>query len=192
MKLIYIVLFAIMISTPSYATWVRSYIKKDGTFVSGHYRRTRGLGGGNSLRYSPNPHKGSLIIQKPNDPIFKYPLDCKNSVITTDENVLNNNGYTYIKPPKTSTPQHVNSWLKIYKNAAILNGDLSYFNKAQYISQFKEGKILEDYIRQEFIYCSEESCFVKWLSEKWHWDSINKKIDNVYNYLNQMKGKYNE
>ena len=82
--------------------------------------------------------------------------------------------------------------LKIYKNAAILNGDLSYFNKAQYISQFKEGKILEDYIKQEFIYCSEESCFVKWLSEKWHWDSINKKIDNVYNYLNQMKGKYNE
>lgn len=187
MKLFYIILFSIIISEPSYATWVRSYVKKDGTFVSGHYRRSKGFGGGNGLGYHPNLHKGSLIVQKPNGLIFKYPLNYKNSVITTDENVLNNNGYTYIKPPKISNPQPMNNWLKIYEKAAILNGDLSYLNKAKYIFQFKEGELLGDYIKQEFIYCSEESCFVKWLSEKWHWNSINKKIDNIYSYLNQIE-----
>lgn len=195
MKLFYIILFAVMISTPTYATWVRSYVKKDGTFVSGHYRRSKTSFGGFDTRYSPSLYKGSLVVQKPNDTILKYPLDCKNSVITTDENILNS-GYTHINFPKIpsniSNPQPTNSWLKIYKKAAILSGDLSYLNKANYISQFEEGELVGDYIKHEFIYCSEESCFVKWLSETWYWNSINRKIDNVYNYLNQTKGKYNE
>ena len=184
-KILLFLMLSFILSPPTNAAWVRSYIKKDGTFVSGHYRRSRGISSGGGLGYFPNPHKGSLVVHDSHNPIFKYPLDCKNSVITTDENILDNNGYTYINPPQIPNSKLTNTtnWLNIYKKAAILNGDLSYLDKAKYISQFKDGELLWDYIQQQFIFCHEEACFVKWMSERWNWDSINKKIDNIYNYI---------
>lgn len=176
MKLFYIILFAVIISTPSYATWVRSYVKKDGTFVSGHYRRPRGYGRSLNTYY---PASTSYLNRKYHCP--------ENSVITTNEHIIGN------KPSFSPANEHrytIPSWLGIYKKAAVFNSDTSHINKAEYLYKFKELNILKQIIKQSIPLCHDEKCIATKIKEQPYWNIINKKIDNVYFNLNLRKPIY--
>lgn len=166
------------------ATWVRSYVKKDGTFVSGHYRRSRGFGSSYPSRryYTPSytTHYPTYIPTS-----LSSCMTCgKNSIITTEPEISISQNKAY-----TNSTNRVD-WFDIYKKATILNGDISHISKAEYISKIKQNSIIEQIISKSIPLCKNEQCFLEQITKQSYWENINKKIDDVYIYLNLRKPIY--
>ena len=72
-----------------------------------------------------------------------------------------------------------------YKQAALLQGDMSNIAKLKYISQFEDTEILWKTFMNRVSYCSDEACYVNWIGSTLYWDDLNRKINNIYNAFNQ-------
>lgn len=70
-----------------------------------------------------------------------------------------------------------------YKKAAMLQGDFQNLKKLQFISKYEETKILWQTFIEEHSYCDDEACFVRAMQYNHVWPILNKKINNIYQFV---------
>ena len=155
------VLFILLFSFIPFATeavFVKGYLRKDGTYVSPHYRSSPGYG---DYKYGRIPATAAIGMNKETANIPHAP----------------------IKATSASSQSINKKWLEYYKSAAMIVGDMSNLGKVEYICKFKEAEPLWESMQNSFSFCDDRGCFVRWISQSHTWQDLNKKINNVYNYL---------
>ncbi len=75
------------------------------------------------------------------------------------------------------------TFYQYYKKAAMLQGDMENVKKLQIISQYEETKILWQTFIDDHSYCHDEACFVRVMQYYSVWPEINKKINNIYEFI---------
>ena len=78
-------------------------------------------------------------------------------------------------------------WLEYYKSAAMIVGDLSNLGKVEYICKFQETVPLWESVETDYSFCHDRGCFVEKIIRDYVWKELNRKIDNVYNYLKKAE-----
>lgn len=163
MKNIILTLLLVFFAFNAEATFVRGYYRKDGTYVSPHYRSSP-----TKRYYLPATYSGysgastSTASQSSAQPYVPH-------------------------TPITTTPAQLHSinqtWLNYYKSAAMITGDTSNLGKVEYICRFKEAESLWESLQSELSFCSTRGCFIEHITTDYRWRTLNDKINNVYNYI---------
>ena len=163
MKRFLIAILLILLSFDAQAVFVKGYFRKDGTYVSPHYRSSPGTKSGY--------YKGYYV------PTYN---------IASAQPYQNNQPTVAHEPIKATPSEHQSinkKWLEYYKSAAMITGDTSNLGKVEYICKFQNTIAFWEAIENEYSFCHDRGCFTNYLTKNYHWSEINKKINNIYNYL---------
>lgn len=159
------------------AVHVRGYYRKNGTYVSPHYRsapRSRGGGYYGGIPAIASVGTATAVASSASSQPSTVNKPVSEQVIAPHE-------------PIKATPasaQSINErWLEHYKAAAMIMGDMSNLGKVEYICKFKETEPLWESVENKYLFCSSRGCLVKWITQNLNWQDLNNKINNVYNYL---------
>ena len=184
MKKVLLAVFALLFFFTSFdaeAVYVRGYYRKDGTYVSPHYRSAPRSRGGYYKTLSSGYGGIPAIAAVSTASAVAGSASSQSSTKTEVEKAV------VPHEPITATPaaaQSINEkWLEYYKSAAMIVGDMSNLGKVEYIFKFKEAEPLWESVQNSFSFCFNRGCFVEWISKNYEWQELNKKVNNVYNYL---------
>ena len=163
------------------AVYVRGYYRKDGTYVSPHYRSAPRSRGGYYKALSSGYGGIPAIAAVGTASAVAGSASSQSSTKTEVEKAV------VPHEPITATPaaaQSINEkWLEYYKSAAMIVGDTSNLGKVEYICKFKEAEPLWESVEMDYLVCHNRGCFIQKITRNYVWAELNQKIDNVYNYL---------
>ena len=148
------------------------YLRKDGTYVSPHYRSAPGYG---HYKYGKIPAAAIGLIDS--------------GTTTQNKDKTASVPHAPIKATSVSSQSINKRWLEYYRSAAMIVGDMSNLGKVEYICKFKESEPLWESVQNDFSFCRDRGCFVHWITQNHTWQNLNEKINNVYNYLQPAEKK---
>lgn len=163
--------FVVLLSFDCFAVWVKGYYRKDGTYVSPHYRSAPHSGGGYGGGYYALPVAAAAGTAAASSASSETVPHEKLEATPAQNNALNQ------------------KWLEYYKSAAMIVGDLSNLGKVEYICKFQETTPLWETVETDYSFCYDRGCFVEKITRDYVWKELNQKIDNIYNYLKKAEGE---
>lgn len=162
--------FVVLLSFDCFAVWVKGYYRKDGTYVFPHYRsapRSRSGYGGGYYTLPVTVAAGAVATAAAAETVLHEKLEAT----PVQNSALNQ------------------KWLEYYKSAAMIVGDLSNLGKVEYICKFQETTPLWETVETDYSFCHDRGCFVEKITRDYVWKELNRKIDNIYNYLKKAEGE---
>lgn len=173
---VFFCLFSILLSFDCSAVWVKGYYRKNGTYVVPHYRSAPRLRGGYGGGYYAVPAlaaTGATLAA------------VGTNATVQEEKVVHGE---LVATPATNNALN-QRWLEYYKSAAMIVGDLSNLGKVEYICKYQETEPLWETVEEDYSFCQDRGCFVEKITRDYVWKGLNKKIDNIYNYLKKAEEK---
>lgn len=168
--------FLVLLSFDCSAVWVKGYYRKNGTYVAPHYRsapRSRGGYGGGYYTLPAVAAAGATVASVAAAggaaPVKETVAHEKLAATPAQDNALNQ------------------KWLRYYKSAAMIVGDLSNLGKVEYICKFQETTPLWETVENQYSFCHDRGCFVEWMTKNHVWPDLNRKINNIYKYLKKAE-----
>ena len=163
--------FFVFLSFDCFAVWVKGYYRRDGTYVSPHYRsapRSRGGYGGG---------------------YYALPVAAAAGAVAAADSAASSETVPHGKLEATAAQNNAlnQKWLEYYKSAAMIVGDLSNLGKVEYICKFQETVPLWESVETDYSFCHDRGCFVEKIIRDYVWKELNRKIDQVYNYLKKAE-----